>query len=421
MLAFLIVGLASSQLVGKRGRSNLNSDVIKTRARHSICRVREWHNEILDAKWAPLFEGGEPNLMATCFAVLGAECSGALEDTDEQTKEEIATSINACQSKETGIFTCYPLKRTELSSHSATYIQMQATYFAIHALDALGAEAGYPIAFREKLKDAAYTEGWIDGGNWKSPWLHSNNIMFALTFLQTSNEFSQEVTSSNTKANSAFNHILDYLDKRQDPVSGLWQPDDGREDRNAVFAAYHFFPYYFFAGRPLQYEERIIDTLLKMIQPDGFFGYAVGRSGACEDLDVIHSLVLLASSNNYRCDDVRETLSKSLDALLSIQSIDGGFPNYLKISTSIKDLVKNPRVIRRYFNNKNHWQYSGWKRLTCPRGISDTWGSWFRPLSIRLISEYLSPDGSLELGGCYRRLPGLGWHVHSETSSLSEG
>ena len=115
---------------------------------------------------------------------------------------------------------------------------MQANYFSVHALQALGARPDHRLRFVEHSQSSVPSGGWLDGGPWQNPWLHSNTIMFALTFLQTDAAWHSDAASS-----SAFDAILDYLDERQDPRSGLWQPDDEPALANAVYAAYHFFPY----------------------------------------------------------------------------------------------------------------------------------------------------------------------------------
>lgn len=368
--------------------------------------VRSWHVATLSDHFVGLHRQGWPNLMATCFAILGAECCGALELVDSEKKARLVERLQERQDVETGLFDPGEIKRSELSSHSATYIRLQATYFTIHALNALGGRPEHPIKFRQKLENVDYLTGWLDGGNWKHPWMHSNNVMFALTYLQSDENFDLEQSSG---ALQAFDHILDYLDDRQDPRSGLWQPDDGREDRNAVFAAYHFFPYYYFRKRSLNYQPEIIDTLLTMIQPDGFFGYGVGQSGACEDLDVVHSLVMVGSSCDHRADEVKSMLKTTLDAHFQIQNSDGGFPNYLVVKPDMRSLRKPRSLVKYLIGRKQYWRYSGWQKLSCPRGESDSWGGWFRPLSIKLICDYLS-NGESGLAGKYRAIPGLGWH-----------
>src|SRR6185295_12378693 len=112
------------------------------------------------------------------------------------------------------------------------------------ASNALGHTVAVPAPFIEKVCNRDFLIGWMDGGPWQNPWLHSNNIMFALTFLQ----FQWAATGSDV-ALQRIDDVLDYLDRRQDPLTGLWQPPDGPDNYNALYAAYHFWPYYFWRGR----------------------------------------------------------------------------------------------------------------------------------------------------------------------------
>lgn len=356
-----------------------------------------------------LYSGGTPLLMPTCFAVLAAET--ATLSCLAKVRPERRDYILNCQSEEDGLFVPGTLLRRELTSHSATYLRYQATYFAIHALDALNSRPKYRISFARKLQDVEYVRGWLDGGPWQNPWLHSNNVMFALTFLQTDWEWFGEEASI-----SAFDAILDYLDERQDPVSGLWQPDDGRDDLNAVYAAYHFFPYYFWRERQPAYVDRIIDTTLSIQQPGGLFG-----GGACEDLDAVHTLVMMSLVTEHRATEVRTALERCFWRLLQLQNSDGGFSYYVpgpQPRKSWKRRTAERLGLIDYVPQKflwqpasKEWMYSGWKQLTCPCDESDLWASWFRPLSIRLIYDRY-PDLAADYtpNGAYRSIPGLGWH-----------
>ncbi|MCO8123443.1 hypothetical protein NHH03_16970 [Stieleria sp. TO1_6] len=384
----------------------MNNDVRKSIA-ESWKRVCAWHRATLQDCLIGLHISGEPNLMATCFEILGSECCGELDSLNQDQKDRLAVCIQETQDSETGFFSPGELDRGQLSSHSASYIRMQATYFSIHALNALGEKPLFPVRIAEKLSNADFAEGWIDAGNWRNPWLQSNNVMFALTFLQASDGFTKGAGFGQGRA---FDAILDYLDDRQDSISGMWQPDDGRDDRNAAFAAYHFFPYFYFRGREPKFQAEAIDTLISLMQPDGFFGYGVGKSGACEDLDVIHSLVLLSTTCQHRKDDIQELMHTTLQSHFGIQNSDGGFPNYLKYRVSLREFAKNPGMIKAYCTGRaQRWRYSGWTKLDCLKGCSDTWGGWFRPLSMKLISGYLF-EQELCQSGQYRALPGLGWH-----------
>lgn len=379
---------------------------LSTRKLQASCaRLHEWLSKIMDNRIAPLWPGGTPSVMASCFAILATETSGI----DNTTNAHIIDRLLSCQDQRTGLFVPGDIRRMELQRHSKTYLLMQATYFAFHALDAMGVSPLYRVKITEDFCDRRYLRGWLDGGPWQDPWLHSNNVMFALTFLER--DFALQ---NNKKAMDAFDSVLDYLDLRQDPASGLWQPDDEPDMRNAVYAAYHFFPYYFWRGRKPLYIERIIDSVLSIQDPDGLFG-----GGACEDLDAVHTLIMMNLLTEYRSDQVRSALERCFWRVLQLQNLDGGFPNFapkphLKKKSRRRKLAEQFKLSKRFLSPNGYlstWRYSGWKQLECPLSASDAWSSWFRPLVLKLIADHLRISAVPTWGcGSYRRLPGLGWH-----------
>jgi hypothetical protein len=74
------------------------------------------------------------------------------------------------------------------------------------------------------LGPAAIT-AWLDGLNWHDPWLESNKVMFLASFLIQS--------SCLEDAHS----IFDWLDARQDPVTGYWGTPQGAKLSNAMAGA----------------------------------------------------------------------------------------------------------------------------------------------------------------------------------------
>jgi hypothetical protein len=248
--------------------------------------------------------------------------------------------------------------------------------------------------------------GWFDGGPWDDAWLHSNNVMFALTFLQQLHE-----RAGDGDALAAYDAILDYLDVRQDHVSGTWQPEGRRDDSNAIFAGYHFLPYYFWRGRRPQFVEKQIDTTLNIQVDDGFY---LPGGGACEDLDAVHTLVMMAMISDHRAEEVKQSLMRCAHAILKHQNGDGGYSNYsIRRDRLAKRLIRSTGVDRLLLRRElvpRGWKYSGWRPLACPFDTSDLWSAWFRPLSLALIAELYPSEFSGQWVPTYRRIPGLGWH-----------
>ena len=151
-----------------------------------------------------------------------------------------------------------------------------------------------------------------------------------------------------------------------------------------------------------------------------------GGGGACEELDAVHTLVMMSLVTKYRDTDIFAALRKCSDAILLSQQRDGGFRNYNTPQEMwLRKLLRSSRMdwlLLRRRMLAPEWRYSGWKPLSCPPRKSDVWAAWFRPLSVKLIADRYPDKFALNNNrGKYRRIPGLGWHdpLKIETSRRS--
>jgi prenyltransferase beta subunit len=391
---------------------SMGSELDRQQFDSAIDRCAAWVLRRWEEPLVAYSDQAAPNGMATTFAICALEALDQLGSLSPEKQRAVAEALLDQQSPADGLFRFGSFHRAELlgrdRGHSATYMQLQGTYFALQALDALRVTPRHRIDLAQQLVDPQFVRGWLSGGMWFNPWLQSNFVMFALALL----ELEQRVYG-NRRALPAMHSVLDFLDQRQDATSGLWQPDDGTNMENAVFAAYHFFPFYFWLGRRPAYCERIVDSVLSVQGAHGGFG-AQASGGACEDLDAVHTLAYLGLVTDYRNADIRRAVSRCAKGILQLQNSDGGFPNYpappvhksrkrrLAESLRLDKLLGRPAYVR-----QSH--YSGWKTLVVNRGQSDMWGAWFRPLTLRLAYEICGIDLG-QRGRGFRRLPGLGWH-----------
>jgi hypothetical protein len=360
--------------------------------------------------YVPLFRCGVPSFLPTCFWVLASESVGNCVIQQEH-KPSVAAAIRMGWDEQTSLFSPGNIRQQDLANHSPAYLRLQATYFAIHALDSLGERIPERLEFAKLLSNTDFAVGWIAGGRWENPWLQSNNVMFALSFLQTEHQW-----FDNQQALLSYDAILDYLDTRQDPTTGLWHSEFGGDIPNAVYAAYHFFPFYFWRKRRPDFINQIINSVLSIQSEDGLFG-----GGACEDLDAAHTLIMMSMVSEYRKSEVMDRLHICRERLLQLQNPDGGFPNYLAWDTQKKGWKRKlaersgaihilpARMKKRGLSAHATWKYSGWTELECPRGVSDLWGTWFRFATASLITSRLD-DGGTTWSHNSRKLPGLAWH-----------
>lgn len=373
-----------------------------------------WLSCCWEGQTARYAAGREPGLLPTCFAVLASELTGDLARWPTGRRQAVAAGIAAWQDADTGLFAPQTVIAEDLLAPricDARYLRYQITYFALAALQALGEKPRFPLLFAKSYLDAQYLLGWLDGGPWHDPWNHSNRYMFVLRFLIHLAHHENDLVGLDV-----LDQVLADLLRRQSLLTGLWHGLHGCDLYAAVFAAYHFLPFFFWRGLCPPHADRMIDAVLSIQHSDGLFGRDAG-GGACEDLDSIDVLVKLSLVTTHREKEILQALRRSYSALQNRRNPDGGFPNYPAPAPYGKTLKRRamealglgkllPAVRDR---PAVPYHYSSWKRLSAHRGESDVWGTWFRQLAISLIESRLDEFANRECAR-FHRLPCLGWH-----------
>lgn len=335
-----------------------------------------------------------PTLLSNCFAVLGQELLGGLNGS----MHRLISYIKDCQDRDSGLFIDPLLRKEDLlrpDAHSWDYVTMQSTKFSINALDALGERPRYGLNFLDKYKDIDFLIRWLEGRNWKNPWLESNNIMFVGCFL-----LYEYIWTGDKRNLEILGSFLDWHDKAQDPKTGYWGTDKGASLHNGMAGAFHIYLLYYYLNRPINYKEKIIDVTLSLQHEDGLFTED-GGGGSCEDLDAIDILAKFTTFTDYRKEDIKKALFRSLETLIKGQRRDGGYS--WKINTQNK--IANEFGI---FGKRSF--YSSWRLMPFNVNRSDMWSGWFRPLAIALIASTYPDEIGSNFKFNFRRLPGLGWH-----------
>lgn len=341
------------------------------------------------------FAPGQPKTLAsTCLAILLLECSGALESVRETERSRWLGYINSCQAPDTGLFSDPIVDFTSSATHDSEYLEWHTTYLAIHALDALGASAPLPLRFTDRFALPDALETWLDGLDWRNPWLQSNRIMSLLAALIHRVEREQEQAQA-----LLYHRTLDWLDRKQNTHTGLWTAGEDVSLLNAIAGAYHFLPFYEYVHRPISALHQIVDRTLGLQQPDGLFAASPG-GGACEDLDAIDILVLSLRHTSYRSDEVKRAAVRAYWAVWNLQNEDGSFP---------------------YARSKDGKTYSfgGCAPLTAAIGSGDVWSTWFRLLLLATVSTQFPADVP-PIPWAFRRWPALGYHRYGHELSADE-
>ncbi|MGQ9918938.1 MAG: glycosyltransferase [Bryobacteraceae bacterium] len=229
---------------------------------------------------------------------------------------------------------------------------------------------------------------WLAGLDWSNPWRESNRIMHLLSaFLFAL------LWDGKPWAAERYHDVLDWLDQRQDPRTGLWGTDCGATTLNAAAGAYHFVPFYRYARRPVRCWPKIVDACLELQNDDGLFASAAG-GGACEDLDAIDLLCTSVRSTGRLTPEIQKALTRAFWAIWNMQREEGGFPY-----SDVK--------------GKESYLYSSWPAMAARQGGSDVWATWARLCSLHTIRALLTDDLPDIGRWTFRRLPALGFHLQS--------
>lgn len=344
--------------------------------------------------------GKTGNLLSNQFGILA---SSLIKLDSQKYKQEQFIEYILSFRKNNGVFYSSDLIKSLSNSHDEEYFTHQLTDFSLLALNSLDYRICEEFSFLKEYKDIGFLENWLLNLEWTNPWLISNNIMFILNFLIYEKE---NAAIDNDKY---INFILDWLDDNQDSENGYWNLGKGANLLNQMAGAYHFYFFYTYLNRQINYVETIIDSTLKLQDYDGLFSYQ-GGGGSCEDLDAIDILCRMNGLTDYREEDIRKAMNRAYLAMLKNQNEDGGFcwakrnkfdlrkilnilnvgiilklPNRDKLSYIKGKLFNQYSVL---FNSKNlSWKYSGIESMNIKYSDSDLFSTWFRLLAMAIIEE----------------------------------
>ncbi|MBI4652311.1 hypothetical protein HY745_13755 [Candidatus Desantisbacteria bacterium] len=306
----------------------------------------------------------KPVLYASLYAALIRSLYRDLDNLSDIQKKEWINYIQSFQSEDDGLFKDNIINN-ELAADSDWWGWRHLTLHALMALTALGAAAEKKIKIIEPFKDIKYTLNWLEERDWViSPADTSNEVQNYISMLQYIRDFHHE-----DWANKSLEKIYTFLNKIQDPKTGLWgvRFDNPLYLSLGVQTGYHLWLLYFYDRKPVQYMERIIDSCL--FTQNKFGGFGVQKnSSACEDIDSIDPLARLSCFTDYRKKDIQLGLQKALLWIFANMNEDGGF------------------VFRRMepFTYGHYLMSSG-------KDESAMFPTWFRTLSLAYIGKCM-PD-----------------------------
>jgi hypothetical protein len=337
--------------------------------------------------------GGAETLYASSFACMLYHYLGLLKELPPRQKEKWVAYLNSWQDPTTGLFLGPELVSGERVStkHSFEHLAQHLTAHVLPALILLGSRPKYPLAFAYPYLDPNYLVHWLDARDWRDAWLEGNNLLFIGQFLVFLRDFEKYAT-----AQPALELYFDWLDKEQDPATGLWGSNGFCSKADALYGGYHQLLIYYYVGRPIRYGERLIDVALELQHSDGGFN-PNGGGGACEDTDAIDILINMYKRLNYKRPQVRIALRKAVKHILDRQMPDGGFVYRLH----------KPFI------------HMGMKSTSSPPDKSNLFPTWFRVHTLALISEVLTDELEIQFDWGFNDSCSMGWH-HSWDKSLHQ-
>lgn len=317
-------------------------------------------------------------LYSSIYAAATLSLLGKLSELSTKERQDWAYYIQSYQCED-GLFRD-PVVANDIAETEDWWGWRHLTCHALIALTALGFTIQNEFKVLEPFYKAGFTTSWLEARQWKTKLdCVGNEILNYGTLLQYARDFHQEVRAANALA-----EMYKWLDKAQDPDTGLWAPpfNTRRLLSVGVQNAYHIWLLYFYDEKPIQYVDRCVDSCLATQNKLGGFGVQP-NSSACEDIDSIDPLVRFHHLTNYRHDEVKEALTKAYKWVLVNVNEDGGF-------------VFRRGEPRRY----------GHKLMSSKADEGAMFSTWFRTLSLAYLSKVVDDLHLKEANWCFVHCPG---------------
>ena len=242
----------------------------------------------------------KPVLYASCYAALTRDLFGDLAHLTKAQRAGWIEYLNSFQSSD-GLYRD-PLLASKLADEADWWGWRHLTSHVYWSLTALGGTPRILPAWLEPVMTPAAVRRWLDSLDWGKGVADSSNIImnWGVGLLYAAD------VHHDRHAGEMATVLLDELDARARPETGLWGPEQSKDYSPEVWrslrvqTAYHLWLLYSYRERKPPNISRAAAVVLATQNPRGGFGWGVHNpqhpfdGSACEDIDSIDPLARFA-------------------------------------------------------------------------------------------------------------------------------
>lgn len=318
----------------------------------------------------------QPTIYASIYVCMTYGLYGEIDKLSEPKKLEWADYFDSFQCED-GYFRDPALASEEFEGDCGWGDGWGIRHLAGHIIIAyarLGYTPKIPFLFLKPYYDTAFLNNWLNGlFATKDMWSASNHIMNMVTLMQYARDYMKD-----DKANPYIQYILDWLEEKQNPETGMWHNVPINSERalhTAIRGAYHYYPLFIYENRPIPYQEKVIDHILKSQNSWGGFEEELTPSGACEDIDALDPLIRFTLNTQHRKEEVDLAVKRAMYWVMTNWNRDGGFT----------------------FMPLTPHEYGSHPLTSSLTGESNLFASWFRTLCLAYMVKYLGIDNQFDI------------------------
>lgn len=328
---------------------------------------------------------------------------------DSFCNEELTSFIDFLLEKQdplTGLWHSPISEQALVQAHDHEHTSRQLTTFVLTILDQSGVKPLHSLHFVHRYIPKGATHDYLTNLNWsRNPWNACNRAMFIAIFLIHC------MTNERIEgALEALDEWFDWHEQYARPSSGFWGHGFHADWYIGFGGAAHQYIIYDYMQRTPPHLERAIDQVLKMQYDDGRF-WPLHGSGSCYEMDAVQILYTGFKRTDYRRDDIKRSLTKLIDMILSCQNPDGGFCwaprrwfHWEDIARSLM-ITQNPRIILwsakmqaiAHVKRNNLRTPTVWTNGRHTIQESSLFDTWFRLLTLAQIAQTITDSRISEI------------------------